>query len=57
MAKPKIVFVQTKSTDVASLASMLGGIKQMEYQFVILPSDSKLLSKRELREMIDRMPD
>ena len=46
------VFVQVKDKDVSAVASLLGRIEQTSYQFVVLPMDTKLLSKEELIELI-----
>lgn len=49
----EVVFVQVKEKDVSAVAGMLGKLDQVAYQFVVLPLDTKLLSKEMLIELIE----
>lgn len=47
-----IIFVQCKNEITSKVAEILGGIDQDQYYFVVLPLDTKLLTKYELVEII-----
>jgi len=51
----KVVFVQTKEENMKGLGSLLGSIQQDEYHFVVLPMDTKLLTKEEVRELLEQI--
>ena len=51
------VFVQAPSDTIEQLRKVLGDIKQSEYFFVILPLEVKLMTKREVKELLLSLPD
>ena len=50
----KTVFVQVEggAEEVKKVCNMLGGIQQTDYFFAVLPADSKLLSKSDIRTLL-----
>ena len=55
MKEVKLVFVQAGSSDVKKLAILLGGIRQNEYHFIIMPSEGIVLTKKVALEMLARI--
>ena len=50
----KLVFVQSNEDDCSRLARLLGSLEQHDYHFVILPPDTRILTKDEVVELLRR---
>ena len=51
----KMIFVQANEKDCSKLGHFLGSLQQHEYYFVILPPDTKVLTKDEVIELLQRV--
>lgn len=48
-----VVFVQVEEEHEHALGDMLGGLSDNRFLFVLLPVDTKLLTKGDIRELLE----